>query len=56
VIFWRKRYEIPKSSVKLVVRFPDCEFEVSIEAGDDYRRLLEDANKAVKRLREVDRR
>ena len=56
MIFWRKRSEVVKSSVKLVARFPDCEFEVCIEAGDGYRRLLEDAHRTIRKLREVDER
>ena len=55
MIFWKKRSEKVRSSIKLVARFPDCEFEVSIDAGDDYKRLLEEADKTIRKLKEVER-
>ena len=55
MIFWRKRSEKARSSIKLVARFPDCEFEVSIDAGDDYKKLLEEADKTIRKLKEVEK-
>jgi len=55
MIFRRKRSEKARSSIRLVARFPDCEFEVSIDAGDDYKRLLEEAEKTFRKLKEVEK-